>query len=306
MKKLVFNASIILFFALSAKVIGQIEIISNGNIGLGTSSPQKKLHTVVTGVTNAHYMDYTVGVLENVDSKLQLISEDVGNAASQIVLSTAPASGNNKHWGIHHTGPNRSNRLEIGYGTSSASGNFWDLPSKMVFTTSGTVGIGTIPGNKLHVYGSSVQFDYINNPIIFNVYHANPRICSDTKVVFYTYQSPWDRIDIECKTVHEYSDSLAKTNLKKVEKSIDKLKEINGYTYNWKTDINGPKHAGLLAQQVERVIPEAVSTCDSTNQKTLAYSHIIPYLVEAIKEQQVMIENLQEEINGLKAVKNKE
>ncbi|MBN2521500.1 MAG: tail fiber domain-containing protein [Bacteroidales bacterium] len=174
--------------------------------------------------------------------------------------------------------------------------------SGKVIMDKGNVGIGfASPSRILDVNGSSMRFFYSSNyPIIFDLYHSDPRLCSNNKVVFYKYTSPWNFIDIECKILYESSDSLAKTNLKKIEKSIDKIKEINGYTFNWKTDENGLRHAGLLAQQVERVIPEAVSTSDSTGEKMMAYSHIIPYLVEAIKELSLQVDSLD------KVIKEKE
>jgi len=160
------------------------------------------------------------------------------------------------------------------------------------------LGIGIDPSYKLDVNGGFSRFKYgSNKPMLIDVYHSDPRICSNYRVVFYKYQSPWDYIDIQCKIAHEYSDSLAKTNFQRVEKSIDKLKKITGYTYNWKTDVTGPRHAGLLAQQVERVMPEAVTTNDSTGQKLLAYSNITPYLVEAIKELSAQVEYLENKIN---------
>ena len=72
-----------------------------------------------------------------------------------LFLSSAPSSGNNKHWSFHHTGVSRNDRLEIGFGTSSAGGEFWDMNSKMTILTNGNVGIGTNSAkNKLSVNGT--------------------------------------------------------------------------------------------------------------------------------------------------------
>ena len=51
---------------------------------------------------------------------------------------------------------------------------------------------------------------------------------------------------------------------------------------------------GLIAQELEKVIPELVNT-DSEGWKSVEYTHLVPILLEALKEQQVAIEALQEE-----------
>ncbi len=53
---------------------------------------------------------------------------------------------------------------------------------------------------------------------------------------------------------------------------------------------------GFIAQEVEKVFPELVSTVDSSNVKLMSYIGMIPYLLEAIKAQQVQIEDLKAQI----------
>jgi hypothetical protein len=166
----------------------------------------------------------------------------------------------------------------------------------------GNVGIGlnnNNPYGKLETYGSKLRFGYTNRPLDINVMALDPRIASVNKVVFYSNSTAaW--IDIECKQLIQTSDSARKLNIMQLENSLDKIKKLKGYTYNWKEDPKGKKSAGLIAQEVERVIPEVVVTIDSTGEKLLAYTEIIPYLIEAIKEQQKLIENQQKQIDDLK------
>jgi hypothetical protein len=56
---------------------------------------------------------------------------------------------------------------------------------------------------------------------------------------------------------------------------------------------------GLLAQSVEKIIPEAVSE-NADGYKGVDYAKLVPLLIEAIKEQQVQIMQQQKEINQLK------
>lgn len=111
------------------------------------------------------------------------------------------------------------------------------------------------------------------------------------------------------------SDSIFKTNIEEINSSIEKIKKLRGVTYNRKCNTEGynidsslnsysgtateleqkkiePKEYGLIAQEVEKVLPEAVVTMhDST--KAISYQSIIPVLIEAVKEQQIQIETLQ-------------
>ena len=110
--------------------------------------------------------------------------------------------------------------------------------------------------------------------------------------------------------VTAYSDIAVKTNLVKIPNAIEKVCAINGYTYE-RTDYvkdpedkNAPdilRQAGVVAQEVEKVLPEVVSG-DEGN-KAVAYGNIVSLLIEAIKEQQGQIEDLKHEIQALKEAK---
>ena len=107
--------------------------------------------------------------------------------------------------------------------------------------------------------------------------------------------------------VTAYSDIAVKTNLVKIPNALEKVCAINGYTYE-RTDYvkdpedkNAPdvlRQAGVVAQEVEKVLPEVVSG-DEGN-KAVAYGNIVSLLIEAIKEQQGQIEDLKQEIQALK------
>ncbi|OFX73138.1 MAG: hypothetical protein A2X12_03860 [Bacteroidetes bacterium GWE2_29_8] len=89
-----------------------------------------------------------------------------------------------------------------------------------------------------------------------------------------------------------------KKNLVKIDNPILKLSQINGYYYNYLVP-DGQKEVGVVAQEVEKVLPEIVRT-DSKGYKSLDYSKLTPLLIEAIKEQQKQIEEMKKEIEELK------
>ena len=105
------------------------------------------------------------------------------------------------------------------------------------------------------------------------------------------------------------SDQRLKTNIKPLEKALDKVLTLNGVTYEWRVNefpdknFDSNRHVGVIAQEVEAVLPEAVET-GGDGYKSVNYSNITPLLIEAIKEQQAEIEELKsvkEENEALKA-----
>jgi hypothetical protein len=86
------------------------------------------------------------------------------------------------------------------------------------------------------------------------------------------------------------SDLTLKKNLAIIENPTDKLMQLNGYAYQWKSDDS--HQYGVIAQEVEKILPYAVST-GTDGIKGVSYNQIIPVLIEAVKEQKAKIENLE-------------
>lgn len=85
------------------------------------------------------------------------------------------------------------------------------------------------------------------------------------------------------------SDARLKKNIQLIPDSLEKLLQLNGVTFNWRHDVrtdisfSDDTDMGLIAQDVEKVFPEAVST-DKQSFKSVAYTKLIGPIVEAIKE----------------------
>lgn len=103
-----------------------------------------------------------------------------------------------------------------------------------------------------------------------------------------------------------YSDRAVKTNLEVIPNALDKVMAINGYTYD-RTDFEPDpetgtmpetRQAGVVAQEVEAILPEVVS--GEEGNKAVAYGNMVALLIEAIKEQQTQISELQAQIKSLK------
>jgi hypothetical protein len=99
--------------------------------------------------------------------------------------------------------------------------------------------------------------------------------------------------NINANAFNARSDQRLKTNIEPLKNVISSIKQINGVKFNYKTSPN-KKSIGLIAQEVEKVFPELVSTDDTADKiKSVSYSNMVGVLVEAVKEQQKMIEELQ-------------
>lgn len=173
------------------------------------------------------------------------------------------------------------------------------VKAQIKVNSNGYVGIiTTTPAYRLDINSPESRSYYsTKEPFTINHWGSDPRLCSTSQIVFYKSNSS-GYINIQCGTLYEYSDSTAKENINTLEKgNIDKVEKLRGVNFNWKSDKGKNMQAGFLAQEVEQVIPEAVITNDSTKHKSLSYSAIIPYLVEAIKEQQAEIEELKKQIS---------
>ena len=94
------------------------------------------------------------------------------------------------------------------------------------------------------------------------------------------------------------SDRRLKTNVVSIDKGLAKVLTLDGIIYNWNElankDVN-LKEAGVIAQQIQAVLPEAVVERED-GYLTVKYERIIPLLIEAIKELSAEVEELKKKI----------
>lgn len=98
--------------------------------------------------------------------------------------------------------------------------------------------------------------------------------------------------------VTAYSDIRLKTDLAKITDALSKVKSLSGYTYT-RID-SGERQTGLIAQEVQKVLPEAVITSDKY--LSLAYGNLVGLLVEAIKDQAIFTDALEIRIRTLEGI----
>ena len=89
--------------------------------------------------------------------------------------------------------------------------------------------------------------------------------------------------------VTAYSDITLKENIKTIPNALDKISQVRGVTYK-RIGIEG-RQAGVIAQEVEAVLPEVVMT-DEDGIKSVAYGNLVGLLIEAVKELKAEVETL--------------
>jgi hypothetical protein len=140
----------------------------------------------------------------------------------------------------------------------------------------GNVGIGTnMPQSNLHVVGTSL-FTGVST------YNTDVNIGGNAYIFGNSFVSGNQTAGVMNTTT---SDRRMKNDFKKITSALEKLKTLTGYTYARKDVDDGRRYTGLVAQEVEAVLPEAVIAGDDPQGTlSLAYGNMMGLVVEAIKE----------------------
>jgi hypothetical protein len=153
---------------------------------------------------------------------------------------------------INFTGTLRQNGVAFSAGASWTAGTGDDI-----YRSTGDVGIGTTdPTSKLHVIG-------------------NANIVGDVTVT----------------TITETSSLTLKENINPIENAIEKILQLNPVTYDRKNGI-GKNEAGLIAEEVYKIIPNIVTKDSEGNPEGINYTKLSVYLIDAIKTLTKEIESL--------------
>ena len=93
------------------------------------------------------------------------------------------------------------------------------------------------------------------------------------------------------------SDAMLKSEVSEIISSVEKVKSIRGVNFVWNKDapddLAGKRDVGVIAQEIQKVVPEAVKKSPE-GVLTVAYHKLIPLLIETIKDQEKRIAKLEE------------
>jgi len=159
------------------------------------------------------------------------------------------------------------------------------------------VGIG-VYGNELRLHadnpGAKVSFGTQDNAGVFT---ENAKAERNGVYAFSIFGSLW------VNGTTYASDERFKQNITAISSPLQRLLQINGVEYEMKTKEFAENHfmtgrqMGLLAQNVEKIVPEAVNERDGY--KGVDYARLVPLLIEGIKEQQQQIDKLKKQVEEL-------
>ena len=166
--------------------------------------------------------------------------------------------------------------------------------------TAGQIQVGSSGSSQLYLgntSGNYFRFHTNNSDTYFdaNVGDIYWRQGSSTRYIFHMNNATMTVYG----TITQHSDIRLKENIITIDSALDKVKKLRGVYYNRK-DISLGKQIGLIAQEVEDVVPEVVKTIDDDfKTKSIAYAQLNALLVEAIKEQQTIIDDLKSRLETL-------
>ena len=283
----------------------RMRIDSSGNVGIGTSSPGVKLDVVggmvqqskTSGDNNAFYgstSDTSNNYLrlQNTTGTLDLTCS---NALSYLVTTQngplyfgtnntermrIDSSGN---VGIGITNPSAYGRLVVG-DTSNTTNNIFQILTR--YATVAIVADATTAAN-----GAAIDVSWHNGgqgPLRFTLASSEKMRIDSSGNVGIGVKGPTEMLHVAGNilatgNVTAYSDERLKEDIQPIPDALDKVLSLNGVTYT-RNDLDDTtrRYAGLIAQDVQAVLPEAIS--DSNGTLALDYNATIGLLVESIKE----------------------
>ena len=313
---------------------------SSGNVGIGTSSPSNKL-TIQDGSNAKIRFNYSDGnekafcdfessgftfQLGTVGSDALLLKTNnleriridssgyVGigtssiserlevNGRVKLLASSAPTwDTNTRFWmesgfGTRYDG--YQHRFDVG--NSRAEAMRIDTSGNVKMYSNLRIDRGSTADYPLHLVSSGryCTIGALNSTYV--------HIDTDSSSGIYFYDS------ISVASLDNRSDEVLKTDINTISDALSKVLAIRGVSFEWEVDkypelkLKSGTNFGVIAQECESLHPEFVKeslhpTDENTSFKSLNYLELIPFLIEATKEQQALIESQQSQIDALTA-----
>jgi hypothetical protein len=283
----------------------RMRITNAGNVGIGTASPTAPLHIKtsiddayslrIEGATNNSANYHGIGLSgESSNTKAAILFKDIGASYS------------------------RGNMLFC-LNNDADQTNVSDSDVVMILKHDGNVGIGTtsvVSNARLTVDGGDMMVHGANNSMgISDLLPGYTR--GDYGVVYSTANNIYFAVGSSYLSYigggsgqYTVSDERMKENVTTLSGTLDKVKQLRGVSHTWKDteQMGTDTQIGMIAQEVEKIYPELVGDGGLPNDnegnapmKSVNYPHLTSVLVEAIKEQQTIIDDLKTRIEALES-----
>jgi hypothetical protein len=308
------------------KTFSGTSTIVNGNLGIGTTSPTTKLQIGDIGATDATFQGRIK--LEDTSASLQSVggleyATSTFGAGYGWKINSIDSSGVHLVFGTRQNSANwtetmrldSAGKVLIGAGATASLGKLvvseassgtavialesqgsWN--STIACTSAGNLVLrnnGASDRMVLDPYGNIITY----GPMFASIYYDN-----DNSAFYLDPNNTGTSLNVAgsivaAGNVTAYSDIRVKDNVENITDAIGKLNQIRGVTYT-RTDLDDKQRrfAGVIAQEIEQVLPEAVF--DNGKVKAVDYNATIALLIEAVKEQQGQINELKLTIEQLK------
>lgn len=186
------------------------------------------------------------------------------------------------------------------------------FPSTKQLFINGGLEVREFPGSGMYIQNYNNVWNGVtyDDPSIVSHFNYGGWVGTPSQAMFAVYSNL-----VYTTAVNIISDERLKSNIKRLDGGIalNKIKLINAYRYDYNENMyknsdekkraaltqSGKNQIGLLAQELLTVVPEAVKKDNSTGTYSVNYIMLISILVEAIKEQQRLITELQQNVIDL-------
>jgi hypothetical protein len=278
-------------------VTEKMRITSAGNVGIGTSSPEFNLNqtSLTINGTNVSRLDMKASGTRNAGF---VVASDAAYLETTAAIPLVFYANSTERMRILSNGNiligTTSGGTSVGTGLTVSNNIYVQL---RVQSTTSSAGIEWVSSTN---YRYEVQASNAGEWFVYNRTTEAYRLMikDNGNVILGGTSDPGYKLYVNgtiyaTGNITANSDLTLKKNLKLVDNPIDKLNQLNGYLYQWKN--NDEYQYGVIAQEVEKILPHAVST-GKDGIKGVSYNQLIPVMIEAIKVQQKEINELKSKI----------
>lgn len=134
-----------------------------------------------------------------------------------------------------------------------------------------------------------------NNDYKCRIFNDGSAFFSDEKIWAYNTGDMFVTGGVTCKDLSSLSDKRHKTDITQITEALSTVEKLNGVNFTWKD--SGKESMGVIAQEVEEVLPKLISINkkdeDSEGTKSVNYNGLVGVLIEAVKELSARVEELE-------------